>query len=302
MNASSAFPGAAPTGTITFYDGTTPISGTVTYTVGPGSCCVIAAYSGFLATTFTTSGTHQISAKYSGDANYGPATSSGANVAVVYATTATAMVNPTTINLGQTASFTATVTGASKSPPMTGTFQFSNVANPVSGTPGTDANGNQTLTATAMFAPQYSGFAQVNYSGDSNYEFASAGANVTVNQPDFTMAAGSSNVPITAGQTGMTKITITPVNNISDSVTFGCITNQFAGVSCSFAPAPLSVSNGQAASTTLSIITLPPSSSTSTTFIGTRRLRWEGTWPPGSWMFASADGIGNSIPVAIGQP
>ena len=294
VNASSAIPGAAPTGTITFYDGTTPISGTVTYVVGPGSCCVIAAYSGFLATTFTTSGTHQISAKYSGDANYGPATSSATNVAVVYATTATAMANPTTINLGKSASITATVTGASKSPPMTGTFQFSGVSNPVSGTPGTDASGNQTLTATAMVSPQNSGANFVNYSGDSNYAFASASVSITVNLPDFSIGVSVPNLTITAGQTGTTQITIAPMNNISDLVALNCNFNpfQFVNLSCSFNPSsPLSVSNGKAATTTLSIATVPPSSSPSTTFIGARRLRWEGIWPPGSWLFALADGL-----------
>jgi Bacterial Ig-like domain (group 3) len=53
----------------------------------------------------------------------------------------------------------------------------------------------------------------------------------------------------------------------------------------------LSVSNMNAATTMLSIGTLAPSSSPSTTFIGARRPGWEGTWPPGSWTFAVADGL-----------
>jgi len=294
VNASSAFPGSAPTGTIKFYDGTTPISGTITYVMGPGSCCVIAAYSGFLATTFTTSGTHQISAKYSGDANYGPATSSATNVALVYATTATAMANPTTINLGQSASITATVTGASKNPGMTGTFQFSDVAIPVLGTSGTDASGNQTLTATAMVSSQNSGAIFVNYSGDSNYAWASSSVPITVNLPDFSVGTSVASLTITAGQTGTAQITLTPVNNISDSVALSCNFNsfQFVNLPCSFnPPSPLSVSNGKAATTSLSIPTQPPSSTPSTTFIGARRLRPEGVWPPRSWMLALADGL-----------
>jgi hypothetical protein len=295
VNATKAFPGAAPTGTITFYDGTTPIPGTVSYIEGaPGSCCVVTAYTGLLTTTFTTSGTHQISAKYSGDANYGPASSSATGVSVVYATTATAMANPATINLGQSTSITATVTGASKSPPMTGTFQFSGVGNPVPGTPGTDASGNQTLTATAMVSPQNSGANFVNYSGDSNYASASASISITVNLPDFSIGTSVPNLTITAGQTGTAQITLTPVNNVSDSVALSCNFNlfQIVNLPCSFnPPSPLSVSNGKAATTTLSIPTQPPSSSPSTTFIGARRLRREGVWPPRSWMLVLADGL-----------
>jgi hypothetical protein len=295
VNATKAFPGAPPSGTISFYDGTTPIPGTVSYITGaPGSCCVITAYTGLLTTTFTTSGTYQISAKYSGDANYGPASSSATGVSVVYATTATAMANPATINLGQSASITATVTGASKSPPMTGTFQFSGVGNPVPGTPGTDASGNQTLTATAMVSPQNSGANFVNYSGDSNYASAFASVSITVNLPDFSIATSVPNLTITAGQTGTAQITLTPVNNISDSVALSCnfTSFQFVNLPCYFnPPSPLSVSNGKAATTTLSIPSQPASSSPSTTFIGARRLRWEGDWPPRSWMIASADGL-----------
>ena len=294
VNATTALPGAAPTGTITFYDGATPIGGTVSYSGTSGSCCVNESYSGSLTATFTTSGPHQISSKYGGDANYAGAASSTASLDEVYATTATAMANPTTINLGQSTSLTATVTGASKSPPMTGTFQFSGAANRVPGTPGTDASGNQTLTATAMVSPQNSGANVANYYGDSNYAFASASVFVTVNLPDFSIGTSVPNLTITAGQTGTAQITLTPVNNIADSVALSCNFNpfQFVSLPCSFnPPSPLSVSSGKAATTTLSIATLPPSSSPSTTFIATRRPRWEGIWPPGSWTFALADGL-----------
>lgn len=58
--------GVAPTGSITFYDNGTALSGTVTYTSSSDP--------GFLNATihpvFTTPGTHQITASYSGDANY----------------------------------------------------------------------------------------------------------------------------------------------------------------------------------------------------------------------------------------
>ena len=54
----------APTGTVTFYDGTTELG---TGTVQSGSAT--------LAVTTLTGGTHSITASYSGDSSYGPATS-----------------------------------------------------------------------------------------------------------------------------------------------------------------------------------------------------------------------------------
>ena len=285
--------GVAPTGTFTALDGTVQVESTGPLT-GFTSSGQVFLNGSVQATLTAPSGPHTLTARYSGDTNYGSSTSSGAVVNAVYATSATAMANPTAINLGQSASITVTVTGASKSPPMTGTFQFSGVANPVSGTPSTDASGNQTLTAIAMVSPQNSGANFANYSGDSNYAWASAFVSITVNLPDFNLGTSVPNLPITAGQTGTTQITLTPVNNISDSVALSCNFNGFQIVTlpCSFnPPSPLSVSNGKAATATLSIATLPPSSSPSTSFIGIRRLRWEGIWPPGSWMFALAGGL-----------
>lgn len=290
--ASNSF-GVTPTGTFTVFDGTTQISSTTSAGVPGGSVGQVFLQVSILVTLAAPSGPHTFTARYNGDMNYSGSTSSGIVVNAVYATTAVISANPTTVNLGQSANVTVTVTGASKTPPMTGTFQFPGLANPVPGKAGTDpATSDQTLTATAMVMPQFSGLLQVNYSGDSNYESANAGVNITVNQPDFTIGAGSPNISIPAGQTGMTQITITPQNNIPDSVALDCNTQQMANVTCSFnPPSPLSVSKMNAASTTLSIGTLAPSSSPSTTFIRTRPMRWDGTWPAGSWMFALTAGL-----------
>jgi len=60
--------GVTPTGTVTFYDGSTQIPGTVTYAVQPGGTSVVAN----LVVSYPASaiGDHTISATYSGDSNY----------------------------------------------------------------------------------------------------------------------------------------------------------------------------------------------------------------------------------------
>ena len=219
VDAASIFTGATPTGTITFYDGTTPLSGTVTYYgMGGVSFSSSAAFlQGSLATTLPTIGTHQISAQYSGDANYGQASGSASPVSLVYATSGVATANPSTVNYGQTVNITATVTGASKTPPMTGTFNFSSMPNLITPTAGTDANGNQTLTATVTITPQSSNAIQVNYSGDANYSFTQMFASVTVNIPDFSLNLPSSPLLVTAGQPGSEVATIVPASNLASS-------------------------------------------------------------------------------------
>lgn len=63
---------SSATGTVQFYDGTTPIGDTVTVASGSAS----------LSWTFTTTGTHSISALYSGDSNLTGSTSNSVSVSV----------------------------------------------------------------------------------------------------------------------------------------------------------------------------------------------------------------------------
>ncbi len=69
-------PAAAPTGTITFYDGGNAIGGSVTYSVNNSSLIASLSY------TPTTGGNHTITASYSGDSHYASSTSSPATLTV----------------------------------------------------------------------------------------------------------------------------------------------------------------------------------------------------------------------------
>ncbi len=286
---------AAPTGTITFYDGATPISGAVSLNGQAGTATVTASLTGSTSASFTTSGTHQVTANYSGDSNYAASTSPPATLPVVYPTTAAEFASSTIINLGDSVTITATVTSSIKSPPMTGTFTFFGnpaIQSPVTPTLSTDSIGNQVLTATVTTTPQGFDFVQMNYSGDSNYEAASASEFILVILPQFNMGTSSSSLTITAGQSESTQLTLTPLTNIPSSVALSCFLNTLAGANCSFNPAsPLSLSNSTAASTMVSITTLPPSTSPTTTLVGIRRPGLRRIPPPGLWILGLADGL-----------
>jgi hypothetical protein len=119
-----AFTGVAPTGTITFYDGSTPLTGQVTLNAVAPSGSNAAALSGEISVPFTVTGPHSISAKYSGDTNYAPATSTGTSIDVVYPTSISVSAAPTTVNYGQSLTLTAVLSSQGKSPAVTGQLQF----------------------------------------------------------------------------------------------------------------------------------------------------------------------------------
>jgi hypothetical protein len=272
--------GAAPTGTITFYDGANAISGTpVLMGIAGIDASLPARIQAGMDTSFSTSGVHQITARYSGDANYAGAISDTWPLSVMYPTSTTVSLNSTAINFGESITINAIVTTSIKNPPITGTFRVAgDAANtaPIVPTRSIDASGNQVLSATTTITPQVNENINVMYSGDSNYA-ASFGDEVHINVtiPDFNLVPGAATLPVTAGQTGSTMVTITPKSSASSTVALSCNVRNIAGATCSFSPiSSLNLSGGAAASTTLMITTLPPSSSTSTSRLVAPRL-----WP-----------------------
>jgi hypothetical protein len=261
VSATSSFVSAAPSGQITFYDGTTPISGTILNIGNSGSTTNSANLTTLLTTSFATSGVHQISAKYSGDGNYGPAMASAVNITLVFGTSIEISSNSAAVNLGQSVNITATVTGLSKTPAMTGTIVFSAMIGSVTPTAGTDSNGNQTLTATAAVTPQATEDIQVNYLGDSNYAAAESEVFVNVNIPDFSINIPANPFLVTDGQPGSYPMTIAPVSSLSSAVNISCGGNLPVGYTCGASPAIVNLSGG---STGSFMLTLTPITSGAT--------------------------------------
>jgi hypothetical protein len=220
-----------------------------------------------------TSGTHTYTAKFNGDSNYGPSTSALMTTKVFYGTTTTVSADSTNVQYGTNITLTAVVDSTlPQGPPLGQSVTFSSNNNPVTGTvtytPFTDLSGNMALRASLTTVPQSSGFYTANFTGDANYFQSGALLNVSVNIPDFSVAANLPISSIVAGNSSAVTITVTPTSNSSSPVNLACpppsLYGTPPGISCSFSPSTVNLSNGNAAASTLTISTLAPSASTTT--------------------------------------
>jgi hypothetical protein len=267
------FFGVMPSCNFTFYDGTTALQGTPN--------CAWQANGPFLYVSLpvsrTTVGAHTYTAKFNGDANYAPSTSAPVTTSVFYGTTTTLSADSTNVQYGTSITLTAVVDSAvlQGGPPIGQSVTFSSNNNPVTGavtyTPFTDPSGNIALRASLTTVPQSSGFYAAIFPGDTNYfQSGSITLNVTVNIPDFSLSANVSTSSITAGNSATATITVTPASNASSPITLACpppgLYGTPAGISCSFSPGTVNLSNGAAATSTLTISILAPSSSNTTSF------------------------------------
>jgi hypothetical protein len=149
--------------TVEFFDGGTSLG------FGSGPSTSGGVTTSTLAVTFTTVGLHNITAQYVGDTDFNNSTSAVMQQFVSDAGTTTALVssvNPSTV--GQSVTFTATVSAATSGAP-TGTVTFMDGATPLSiGTIAT-VGGNQVATFTTSALDAGAHQITAVYSGDANY-------------------------------------------------------------------------------------------------------------------------------------
>jgi len=186
-----------PTGTVTFVDTTTAT------TLGTQP---LAGNTATLATSALTGGSHSILATYSGDPNF--LTSSGGLTQTVNAsgtsTTVASSANPAVI--GETVTFTATVTPTSGSAVPTGTVTFTDNGTPL-GSPTLDGTGQATFTTSTLTLGDHPIVAA--YSGDTNYTSSLSGTlTQTINQADTTTTVTSDVPSSTFGQLVTFTITV----------------------------------------------------------------------------------------------
>jgi subtilase family serine protease len=249
------FSGAAPGGTITFFDGATALPGNVTLTPVAGTPTNAATLNGSLTATFSTTGAHTITAKYSGDGNFAPSVSAVSALGVVNATTITQTENSQNLQFGQSVTASATVASTSKSPALTGSIGFftNNGVLPGNTTvAGTDASGNQILTSTVTFTPQGPSFLSAQYVGDQNYSAAQSNNDfINVNIPDFNLSQNLS-LTVTTSQAGTATLTVTPATSTPSQVSLIIYNGPFPGSTVTLNPMTVSL-NGSPVPATISV-------------------------------------------------
>ena len=251
-----AFSGIAPTGTVTFFDGTTQLGAPHTVSGAPAQSNSSPSYTVSTSLTLTAGGSHTITAKYSGDTNYAASSSSPVNVQAIYPTTTAISLSAAEIPFGSSVTATVTVTTNIKSPAITGSIQFqasfNQPAAPLTVTTSTDANGNTVLIGMITVTPQGPGNFNAGYSGDSNFGNSSASVFIQVDIPDFTLTVPTSPVVINIGQTGTLAFTITPASNASSPVALSCVSPP-VGYACNVQPTTVNLANGATSSATLTL-------------------------------------------------
>jgi hypothetical protein len=241
--------GVDPSGTFVFSDNGTPLTGPVN-TSAPGGHSIV----GSAFETFTAPGKHMISATYSGDASYAPSSStSPLTVTVQYLDSLTVSANPTTVNYGSPVTITAKVTTSHLTPALAGTFAFNPASAPVTTNLSTDGQGNQVITGTMTFVPNYSESIDVGYGGDANYIDGDTNVFVNVNIPDFSLSVPNTPFTVPVGQPGSLQIGIAPATNMSSPVILTCGGNLPVGYACSFQPSTVNLAGGVTGTSVLSL-------------------------------------------------
>lgn len=184
---------AAPTGSVTFYDGAT-VLGTAQPT-GSG----VAVF----ATSTLASGPHSVTAAYSGDANYAASSTSAVNITVTTIPTSTSVLSSTAAaTVGSPVSFTATVAHASGAATPTGTVTFFDGATQL-GSAALGNSGAAVLTTSSLAIGNHT--VTATYSGDSMYAGSSSSAGATVSittvATTTTLAGNSNNGTLVVGST-----------------------------------------------------------------------------------------------------
>ena len=259
--------GAAPTGMVTFQNGTSTV-GTVPLAGTAGSGAGAAGGTASYSTASLPVGTDNITAVYSGDSNYAGATSAVASVVVQKVmTTITVTPASTSIPVNEPLQVTVTPTPVTGLPLPTGTVT-AGVAGALQ-PPVTLANGTATVTIPANSLPTGADTILGSYSGDANYQFVSGNTSVTVTAavpPGLTL--GGTSVTLVPGATtgNASTITLSPTGGFTGTVTLtAAITSSPTGAvdlpTFSFgSTSPVSITGAANGTATLTISTTAASS------------------------------------------
>jgi hypothetical protein len=188
--------GSSPTGTVTFYDGSTAI----------GSANLSANTAQLTLATFG-GGSHSITAKYNGDANFTASSSSALAETVNQATTTTALtsaLNPATF--GQPVTLSVTIQSSASGTP-TGYILVLDGTSPIASGPLTNGSAQYVLGSLSVGSHSI----KASYGGDPNFSSSTSGVlTETVNIAASTTTLTTSSSTATAGQSLTFTATVQP--------------------------------------------------------------------------------------------
>jgi uncharacterized protein (TIGR03118 family) len=226
----------APTGTVTFLDGSNRL-GTAPLVTGSATLDVI----------FTADGIRTITAQYSGDGVFLPSSQQIPLQVTGLATTLT-LTAPANAAPGSAVTLTASINSAGGIP--TGQIVFHD-GNTSLGTSPLDGAGVAVLRINTLVAGAHS--ITASYAGDEKFDVStSAAITINVANADFSLQATPSSAAVIAGQSTQFMLTVTAAGGFANNVTFSC--SPVTGVTCTFNPTSVTPSNGNA-STTLTVTT-----------------------------------------------
>jgi hypothetical protein len=198
--------------------------------------------------TFTTSalavGSHSITASYLGDANFNGSTSATL-IQNVTDFTITASTTSVTVNVGDTATITITVSPVNG---FTGTVTLTpnpstGLSATVSPTSITGGSGISTLTVSSATANTYT----VTVTGMSG-SVSHTTATISVQVVDFTMIANPTTLNTTPGvATTSTTINVMPVNGFTGAVSLTASISPATGLACTLNPTSITGGSGTSA-------------------------------------------------------
>ncbi len=237
-SSTSAYYPVEPTGTVTFYDGSTEVD---QVTLSGTSDLATATLSS------ESAGTQSYTAVYSGDANYAAMTSPAFTVTVAYpSTTITLTSSPTTINAGQTVTLTATLTSSEGTP--TGTVTFMDGSSTL-GTVTLNGSGVAAYTTTAL--PAGNQTITATYAATGAFA-ASTSTPLTIAVQSLTISASSTTLSVSPGGSASTTLTFTGAGGLTGNISYSC-SGLPSYMSCSFNPSSTTFNASSTASAVLTV-------------------------------------------------